>query len=58
MLKLNELEFLGRTVACHPELSNISQGLLQLHLANLPFDKEYFCLPTKSVDNFVDDSCE
>jgi hypothetical protein len=50
------LKFQAATVACHTEMSNISQGLLQQYFANLPFDKEYFHLPTKSVDNFVDDS--
>jgi hypothetical protein len=50
------LNYQGATVACHIELSNLSQELLQQYLANLPLDKEYFRLPTKPVDNFVDDS--
>jgi len=50
------LNYQGATVACHTELSNLSQELLQQYLANLPLDIEYFCLPTKPVDNFVDSS--
>jgi len=35
----------GATVTCRTELSNISQGLLQLNFANLPFEKSIFVYP-------------
>ena len=35
----------GATVACHTELSNISQGLLQQNFANLPFEKSISVYP-------------
>ncbi|MDP1996663.1 MAG: hypothetical protein Q8J90_05660, partial [Gallionella sp.] len=35
----------GATVACHTELSNIYQGLLQQSFANLPFEKSISVYP-------------
>jgi len=37
-------------------LNNDFQSYSQHYFANVPSGKEYFRLPTNSVDNFVDDS--
>jgi len=48
------LNYQAATLACHTQLSNLSHELLQQNYANLSSVKEYFLLPTKPVDNFVD----
>jgi hypothetical protein len=37
----------GATVACHNELSNLSQDLLQHSFANAPFEKSISVYPQK-----------